>query len=394
MRNTFCFQKLILLCFFSFYSLFLSAQTYDSFYLKITHVFQHIETNRVSTGLLKDYGIDFADLINFDGVQLSDTNVIYSNIWNDLYTSVYTYRFNSSAPSMLNPDTAFGNIMAQKTNGYVPLSLLLFQYTKLRDDAYTNNLITISGDQLYDKYVNGVWQNPYEQKNVFAVTTNKDFFTDGNINFRLPSSLIFTNFNNIQTIQADFADGQGWRTITPDVNLNVNYTDTGMKIINFRVTLTNNQQINCHAGIGVYFQTSLNERMLNTETLFEDADISIAPTTAHSGGTLQIHYSAANATTHQITKPLIIVEGFDPWRLTTNDPDDNLDFDYFWLQNERGFYGATLQDLLENDYDIIYIDYNDGTDAIERNAALVIDAIDEVNTLKANAGSNEKNVVI
>src|SRR5436853_3184626 len=125
MKNSICLTKAIITCLLCLPSLVSFSQISDSFYQKITHTFQNMETNRVSTGLLKDYGIDFADVHNFDGVQLSDSNVIYSNIWNDLYTSVYTYRFNSSGPSMLNPDTAFGNIMAQKTNGYVPLSLLL-----------------------------------------------------------------------------------------------------------------------------------------------------------------------------------------------------------------------------------------------------------------------------
>lgn len=45
------------------------TQTADSFYLKITHVFQNMETSRVSSGLLCDYGLDFADVKNFDGVQ-------------------------------------------------------------------------------------------------------------------------------------------------------------------------------------------------------------------------------------------------------------------------------------------------------------------------------------
>lgn len=37
----------------------------DSFYLQMTHLFQHVDTTKVATGLLKDYGMDFADVINF-----------------------------------------------------------------------------------------------------------------------------------------------------------------------------------------------------------------------------------------------------------------------------------------------------------------------------------------
>jgi hypothetical protein len=361
------------------------AQTADSFYLQITHVFENIETNRVSNGLLRDYGLDFADVENFDGVQLSDTNFVYPNIWYDLYTSLYTYRFNNYAASLPLPDTVFNNIDSLWTSDYVPLSLMLFQYDKLRDDADSNNLITVSGDQLYDKYVSGVWQNPYEEKNIFAVTTNRDIFKESSITFRLPSSLIFTNYTNIQTYEADFGDGNGWQTITPDNDITINYADTGVVTINFRVTLTNSQQFESRSKIGLYFSGS-GQRPASINGSSENSDFPIAATANHSGGTLQIHYSSANATSHHITKPLIIAEGFDPWKLTKK---PNVEFDDFWLDNERGFYGPTLQALLENDYDIIYIDYNDGTDAIERNAALVIDAINQVNTWKAQAGSSE-----
>ena len=80
----------------------------DSFYLQMTHIFQHVDTIKLATGLLKDYGMDFADVINFDGVQVSDTNIVYSNIWNDLYTSLYTYRF-TNAPALLSPDSYHTN---------------------------------------------------------------------------------------------------------------------------------------------------------------------------------------------------------------------------------------------------------------------------------------------
>jgi len=57
--------------------------------------------------------------------------------------------------------------------------------------------------------------------------------------------------------------------------------------------------------------------------------------------------------------------------------------------------GSKLGDYLyDSSYDIIYVDNNDGTDDIKRNAALLADVIKWVNTQKQTNGSSEPNVVM
>lgn len=386
MRQKLHYLQVAILSFLLILTMETRAQVSDSFYLQMNHIYNHVETGRVPTGLLKDYGIDFADIKNFDGVQLSDTNIVHTNLWNDLYTSLYTYRFNNTAASVLHPDTVSSAVHNANGSGYVPLSLLFMKYDAYVDNAAAAGLVTVTNGQIYDRYINGVWQNPYTQKTVMAMSCNRDFLNTNSVTFRLPSSLTFTNYTNIQSIQGDFNDGLGWRTITPGADISVSYPDTGRKVLQFRVTLTNNQQFNSRSYLFVSFQNSGQSRFRQHLT------IPIAANGQHKGGRLQVHFSAANLPFQRITRPLIIAEGFDPWKLTSNNELDNVDIDAFW--DARFNYGPQLRNLLEGTYDIIYLDYNDGTDLIENNAALLRAAITEVNNRKALAGSVEQNVVL
>ncbi len=56
--------------------------------------------------------------------------------------------------------------------------------------------------------------------------------------------------------------------------------------------------------------------------------------------------------------------------------------------------GIFLNSLELANYDIVFLDYNNGTDDIVRNAALLQEVIAWVNTKKAAAGSGQKNVVM
>lgn len=227
-----------------------------------------------------------------------------------------------------------------------------------------------------------------------AVTAGKDMFNQYSITFQLPAVLKLTNYGNIQSIQGDFADGSGYRNITTNTSFTVNYPDTGQKIIQFKITLATGQIFTSRTGIWIYpgnanmnlSQTKKSSKTMEERGSLENNDVEIPGTSAHSGGELQIHYSAANQYTHNITNPLIIAEGFDPWRLTSpNDPTQNVQFDDFW--NNRFNYG-NLENLLEGSYDIIYVDYNNGTDAIERNSAPLTDVINWVNSHKTGTQQN------
>ena len=41
------------------------------------------------------------------------------------------------------------------------MGIVLYQYSYIKEDALTNNLIRYENEQVFDNVINGVWQNPY-----------------------------------------------------------------------------------------------------------------------------------------------------------------------------------------------------------------------------------------
>ncbi|PZX44335.1 hypothetical protein LX97_01346 [Nonlabens dokdonensis] len=67
-------------------SIFGSAQNND-YYNRMQHIFGNIDTNKVTTGFLKDFGIRFANMEECGG-DLTANNYVNENEWQLLYNSL------------------------------------------------------------------------------------------------------------------------------------------------------------------------------------------------------------------------------------------------------------------------------------------------------------------
>ena len=85
---------------------FCKAQTYDTttYYGKMNFIFNNISHTQITTGLLRDYGIDFLNLDNYTGAALNDSNFVSLDEWRLLYASLYSDHINSNG-SFLALDT-------------------------------------------------------------------------------------------------------------------------------------------------------------------------------------------------------------------------------------------------------------------------------------------------
>jgi hypothetical protein len=125
------------------------------------------------------------------------------------------------------------------------------------------------------------------------------------------------------------------------------------------------------------------------------------PTSTHSGGKVTIVYGGQFR--QQITKPLIVVEGYDPSTIAP-DVQNNYNVTDFLGSITRGYNGSNVRDEFGADnyssatsaaYDLIFIDYNNGTDDIRRNAALFEEVVRYVNQQKqGGVASGQQNVVL
>ncbi len=386
-------QGILLLCLSS--SAFSQITTDTTFATQMNYAFAPLDKSRVPYGILRDYGMEFTDLNVFNGTaSLVDSNDVDAAAFWDVYNSLLMSIIYSNASGFLRPDTLDNRWHNHRLPGQITLAGLYFNYSRFRDDAYPN-YITITNNQLYDKFVNGVWQNPYVSQAAFVLAPSVTQYEGTSFSLFLPSDIWLTNSaSSISSISVDVNDGNGYRTLTPGVPLSVNYADTGYKEWTYKLTLTNASNLYAHSS--VHILPSVNSS--GGDQGYTVGSITITAAKAFDGvkGTANVTVDYANADL-KFRKPLIVVEGFDPWNIL--DPENptgftNISTFHSSIDNSNSYNLESLLGSNVNQYDIVYIDWNNGTDYLERNAYVLESVIDWVNNKKASDGiSTEPDVV-
>lgn len=391
---------------------------------QLNFIYQYVDRTQVSSGLLMDYGTLLTNVEKYAGAR-SDSNYLVFAEWQSLYTSLFSFRFNSNLSNTAMPhpvevanraesygiqqnggSNTIDRIVFSSANNTVHLlSGLHYQYHKYRSDALSANLVYISNGQIFD--TPGRPASPYEVKESFAIAPRHPVLSGSGHSFLLKPDLFFTNTGKtISALQADFADGLGQRTINFNTASQVYYSTEGDKVFVFKVTYTDGTNYESHAKVKI---TNIPPTPANPAARYSGSNIDImrfprndfAAPQAFLGQTAAalVTIEFGTNTLRQIRKPLIIVEGFDPWNIIApDDPRQNMSF--------RGFVdvdinkilpnGQNLSDLLDdNDYDLIYVDFADGTDHIQRNAFLVENIIEFINSVKQPFnGVRQQNIVV
>ena len=304
-----------------------------------------------------------------------------------LYNGLYSSKINSNANLSL-PDVVLTGIEnAQPINNTVPVAMMQFQYNKLNDDAVNLGLLQVVNNQIFE--VAGA-ASPYFTKQLFAVAPKTIVFNSLSASFVFNSSLWFTNSGKIaQKIEVNFNNESGYLIANWNVPISYTFAVDGTKTISFRLTYTDGS--NYTSRTQVVMHGSSMQQIPGVKPIREDIVIPIS--SEHSGGTLQIRYSTKNST-GKLRKTLIVAEGYDPSSIigTNMNIDDFLDIYTGGIKVPLYISGSSVYNLLDNiddlEYDIVYIDNNDGVDDIRRNAKLFEQAIDSVNSRKAGDYEN------
>lgn len=209
-------------------------------------------------------------------------------------------------------------------------------------------------------------------------------------------------------MEFDAGDGLGYRTLQFDVPINLNYADTGLKHWVFRITLANNQQLYSHSKIHFSNISNMAGSAGVAARGVIDRRRTITATEQFNGiaGVADIVISFHNANDQVIRRPLIVAEGLDPGHITKpEEPEGQNTFDGF-VRSVRNSQSNDLRNLISgnpfivgnpSDYDIIYINWRNGTDWLQRNALVLEEVIRWVNNNKGvdlNTGLPNPNVVL
>jgi hypothetical protein len=222
------------------------------------------------------------------------------------------------------------------------------------------------------------------------------------------------NSKNVRRIEADFGDGVGFRTINPEVPVDVNYPSGGEKIITVRVFNPNGTAQSSITSVNVSIASdqwglySVSPEQRNNPIY---ADI---PFNGFQGlGWVTYLYRNSDK---KLRKPVLVVDGFDPGNKRS---DDILFFDYLNKNNSIKFADmlylcgydlvildfpkAENQNTLCNNFEpgygppnpeAYYCIVDAGADYIQRNAYVAIKVIEELKLQLQQAGSTEKLVVV
>ncbi len=384
-------KKLIFIAFiFCLFFQNILAQSTD-FRNQMNTIFENVDLSQVPSGILFDYGLNLVDDSLYNGTLTTD-NILSPQVWKSLYTDLWSSQVTTiSAMSDVEDVNAAIDNYAADTTTLIPV--LFYNYHRISPDALSNNLMYILNDQLYD--TPGRLQSPYINQVAFAATAMQSRFetTDGIVRFVFRQDCYFSNSGlTVSSISVDASDGQGYRTVQWGSPFSCDYGTAGDKDIKVKFTFSDNSTAYSHFTVTVDINIPLKStRYYNTQTL----TINTASVRAYNGqkatGEVTIIY---NGSTAVLDKPLIVFEGYDTWRiLYPDDPNENITWEDY-LDNTRyiGYFNSTFQsNLSSRGYDIVYVDYDNGTDYIQRNAYFAEAVINTVNQQKTG---NEPNVVM
>jgi hypothetical protein len=176
----------------------------------MTDVFSTLDLNRVPYGLLQDAALEQTELSNYKGTVLADSNRVDISTYSAVYQTLVSAWVNNTAPVFTPISEMEDKCSSLRQPGKIILSALLYRFSKFKDNALQANQITVTNGRMYDKFVNGVWQNPYQTEHVFAVSPPTANFTGLSQQIILPADLMKTNrYNDIRGLSIDAGDGQG-----------------------------------------------------------------------------------------------------------------------------------------------------------------------------------------
>jgi hypothetical protein len=251
--------------------------------------------------------------------------------------------------------------MAARDNVY-PIAFLYFHYQRVRPGITAEEAIEHEGRQ-----VTGVREDAFETREAFAVTPLfAQTYRGAETHFRFDTSeLYFSNDpRGVKTINVDFGDGEGLRTVPSVGEVVVHYPSTGHKLIQVQMTL--------EGGTVRFGRTDFEVLELRTPGPTETwpMQASIPYNGSYSSGEAYVYLADGH---NAVVRPVVVSEGFDY--------DNTMNWDALYaLLNQQ----ELLETIRSMGYDLVVLNYADAVAPIQANAYLVEALLDSVNHVVAS----------
>ena len=353
------------------------TQPSNGFRDQINQVFANVDPRPISTGLLWDYGLELTDVLRFDGTPRSNNKCTLPE-WRMVYGSLTTMQFTTSItiPELVTINERIRQAGAGTTHAIVALHV---RYDKFRSDA-TSRGVSVSNNRL----TCGNTRNPYQTKFAFATALENSILQGRTHRFRLASNLFINRSGKtLDRIEVDAGRGS-FRTVQLNTAFTETYSSEGQKTLKVRIRYTDGTTVESRSPMYItnFRPSSPVARYDAIDTLQQRFN----ETNEAAGALVTVEYAGNDQV---LDKPFIVVEGFE----------DFIGLPGFGSGQGPGEInipiggGQSLNDAIESDnYDLVFIDYEDGTAAIERNADMMENVIRWVNAQKPSGADD--NVVL
>lgn len=394
MKKHFFLQALLCLC-----MTYLSGQNNTSFLQgenQLQSLYSNFEASDTPTGIL--YGQSLLTL-NQAYYAFSHETPTHSRL---TYEILHRSMYDCKSPNndwLAAPDSLLTDIHRNydEPSDVVDIVLAALHYNEIETAGnmdkihmVNNSLAMVSGYSLTDVLA---------EKTAFASMLTKSRCFAGDVTFNLPTQNLQTNIP-IDEINISM-DGINFMPIAIGSSEGYTLTEGDNQIIYLQVSIGNDvitttllldvinkkdfhqQNQTTKNPHGETFHTSLPDSILGRAI---DGDY-FGDSTIYATALL-----SCGSTLEGIQKPFIILDGID----LTWDQNISNDEDFFYnrlnFQRSGFFNSKSLRNyLIENEYDIIFVDYSDHHISIKDNAAAVIDLIEKINGYKEANGSTHHN---
>lgn len=345
------------------------------------HAFGALDFTAVTSGFLAEKGIPLARLSRYNG---SDSVFVNKHSLDRICATLAGATVSGSAPNVV------GIVEPASITDTIPFNLLLFDYHSLDPNAVNNGLLSINNGQL--QHVSGAGSPYLANRLIAAAPSVSRELPAGTYHFRI--DLHAGASMPVLSTKVDFGDGGGLQAVQDGDWVSLQYSSGGAVEITAELTLWNRTKLISKSRINIAAPAG-SASPAGPETYCTNSDFTFTVNTTENGTVHTATVTGRSACCDtEIRKPFIVINGFETPAL-----EDFFGFTFDGLLLNLDYSNTPsgtrlIDDLESSNYDILFIDFADETEALEINARLVEEAIREINARKHQAGSSEQNVVV
>ena len=349
-----------------------AQQSLTSVKTQLDAMFAGLDKTKVPTGYLWDTAVNLVEGEGYNGSALTDSNFVTLPLMGDMLRSINSASVGSDTICV---QAALSRIERNSSASSQMVGILFKPYNYIVANALTDNLISYSNDVVSDSYVNGVWQNPYGADVLYGYAMGNDATVYQDVTYTI-ANIDSLSTQSFQSIQFDPGDGQGFRTVSLGGTVVATYLECGIRETQLKVAVN-----------GHYY---ISHGLVNVKALSVVLD-SVSDSVATQSFELYFnnHWNKAMVTYKPplcFDNPLIIAEGFDPWRLYDKKEGDP--HSYSGFTDIHTILDDDYFDQFASGYNVFYVDWYDyGADIID-NAELFKTIINWINGEKTSGNPN------